>query len=102
MGFASGLFSATVCRKAFPTRTSVWTSGWPATFLRINEASSCLVRQRQRISKWKNRGEIAPTLRTEASCKQQARALLLFSAVFVVLPGAGAAHYQDPVQQIKE
>jgi len=76
--------------------------GDPATFLRINEACACLVRKHQTNSKWKSKGEIAPAFSTEASSRQQVRVLLLLSAAFFVLPGAGAAHYRSTAQWIKE
>jgi len=87
MGFESGLFSDAVCRKAFFHQNSVGAYGRPEIFPRINEVWPFLLRKHQKISKWKGRGEIAPSFNTETSCWHQARALVLLSAslYFLVL-----------------
>lgn len=97
-----GSFQKQSAEKPFPPELKFGLMGDPATFLRINEACSCLVRKHQRNSEWKSRGEIAPAFSTEARPRQQARVLPLLSVPFFVLPGAGGAHYRGTAQWIKE
>lgn len=80
-----GSFQMQSAEKPFPPELKFGVMGDPATFLRINEACSCLVRKHQRNCKWKSRGEIAPAFSTEASPRQQVRVLLLLSAALYCL-----------------
>lgn len=76
-----GSFQMQFGEKLFPPELKYGLMGDPATFLRINEACSCLVKKHQRNSKWKNRGEIIPALSTEVSPRQQ-----VFCCCFLQIP----------------